>query len=74
MDENALCWSYESEVLRIEAWGNDALRVRGTLTAWPKDEDWALLQADQQNVQILIEDNQASITNGKITAYCTDRG
>ncbi|MBQ7921721.1 MAG: family 31 glucosidase [Clostridia bacterium] len=73
-DENALYWRYGREELRIEPWGKDALRVRATLTAWPKDEDWALLPPASTDAEIHIAEDLASITNGNITAVCTAAG
>lgn len=73
-DENALYWRYGREEMRIEPWGEDALRVRATLTAWPKDEDWALLPPEKTDVEMHIADDCASITNGNITAICMANG
>lgn len=59
---------YDSEVLWIEAWGENALRVRATHQARMPDEDWALLPADTSTPRIAMGDDEATIVNGKIEA------
>lgn len=35
IEDKALCWRFGRELMRLEPWGRDAIRVRATLTAWP---------------------------------------
>ena len=63
---------YDSEILWIEAWGDNSLRVRVTHLAKMPDGDWALLPAllpaVSAKARVSIADNRASIVNGKIEA------
>ena len=60
------------EILRLEAWGDDSLRVRARMMGPILDWDWALLPKPEvaQAVSVCIREDQmqASITNGWITA------
>ena len=62
------------EKLWIEPWGKDSLRVRATCQAEMPMEDWALIAPESGDAEITIEDQTASITNGKITAKIADGG
>lgn len=73
-ENNALMWRYGDENLRIEPWGRDALRVRATLTAWPADQDWALLPREETGCEICIDEAGASIRNGRMTAFIDRHG
>jgi alpha-D-xyloside xylohydrolase len=75
-DKTSLVYTYDSEILRIEAWGPNALRIRATHEAALPTEDWALTEAlpEHDNVSVQITDNQASIKNGKITATASQYG
>ena len=65
---NALCYRYGAERLRIEPWGENALRVRAWKQAEPDPQDWALLpQADCDTV-IQVREDGGSIVNGNIRA------
>jgi alpha-D-xyloside xylohydrolase len=59
---------YDSETLRIEAWGANALRVRATHLSRMPEEDWALLPPAPAAPRIAIDGDEASIVNGKIEA------
>jgi alpha-D-xyloside xylohydrolase len=63
----------DHEVLWIEAWGPDALRVRATKGPVMPDEDWALLPRPTP-ARIEIADGQASISNGAIRAEIARSG
>lgn len=67
-DGKALCYRYGAERLRIEPWGENALRVRAWKQAEPDPQDWALLpQADCDPV-IQVREDGGSIVNGNIRA------
>ena len=75
-DGEALVWRHKHEILRIEPWGSDSLRVRVTRNAAIADDlPQALLPieagaASAGNAGVEIEVNEAgsSIRNGEITA------
>jgi len=71
---NRLVRRFDSEVLWIEGWGKNSLRVRAAkMPAMPED-DWALTYPAENNAEIQIADDFAVITNGKITARVTAAG
>jgi len=59
------------EILKIEPWGDNSLRVRSTFLGKISDTEVnALLPKAKENApQITIEETEATITNGNITAY-----
>ena len=65
---NALCYRYGAERLRIEPWGENALRVRAWKQAEPDPQDWALLPQDGCDPVIEVREDGGSIVNGKIRA------
>ncbi len=68
-DGTALTFSFNGEVVRIEPWGSDALRVRarpGSDVVEPHVS--ALLEASVTQPQIKINGLKARIANGRITA------
>ncbi len=81
-DNGALVAKLNGETLRIEPWGNNALRVRSTMLQAFTDHDWALTEeAPKSNAEIKFfeRDNwvgdgtinqqpYASIRNGRIKA------
>jgi alpha-D-xyloside xylohydrolase len=75
-DSTSLTFKYDSETVRLEAWGRNALRVRATHEAFFPTEDWALsepLPAGQSAV-INQQDKPFTIQNGNITATVSARG
>ena len=72
-EKNRLVRLYDSEILWIEGWGKNALRVRSTKCAQMPSEDWALLSQDTQAI-IKIDGSCASIQNGKIRAEVLESG
>ena len=79
-DGNALLCCRQGETLRIEPWGQDALRVRATMNPTFSGQDWALTEAvEETSAQIEMMEEQhrendgsyasyplASITNGRV--------
>src|SRR5438876_4824269 len=63
----------DGEVLRVDAWGPDSLRVRATLSADVTDTDYALLEPAPTTADIAIDGSQARIRNGRITAVLSSR-
>ncbi|MEM9999693.1 MAG: TIM-barrel domain-containing protein [Pseudomonadota bacterium] len=68
-DAGALVCRFQSETIRIEPWGPNALRVRARpgLTVCDPHVS-ALLPPKQSNADVTIHADGARITNGKITA------
>ncbi len=73
MEKGRLVWEYDHELVWIEPWGANALRVRATSSDM-REEDWALLPAAASHADIVIEKEKATITNGKIKAEITKQG
>lgn len=69
MENNVILFENDGEVLRIEPWGKDSLRVRAAMMREIQDTDYALLPAEETEAVIQIKDGfTGSITNGRITA------
>jgi len=73
-EKNALTYKYDNETVRIEAWGENALRVRVTQSMSFTPHDWALLCPPDTKPNINIGEDFASITNGKIIAKISNTG
>lgn len=65
---------YDDELLWIEPWGKDSLRVRATKMARMPDEDWALLPPGECRAQIRVGQEEASIQNGRHPGRLQRRG
>lgn len=76
IQNNSLIGKQRNETLVIEAFGNNALRVRSTMYPEFSKNDWALsgYQLDTSKCQITIENDRASIKNGKIRAVVNFAG
>ena len=75
MDGNRLVFHYDAEKLWVEPWGDNSLRVRATKQAVMPPEDWALLKVEEKSPsQAVLEEHQASITNGNIKAVISRYG
>jgi alpha-D-xyloside xylohydrolase len=75
-ENNVLEYRYDSELLRIEAWGPNALRIRATYEPTFPSENWALSEPlpELKGVSVDVQDDQASIHNGDITAQINKWG
>lgn len=74
-ENNRLVFRFDAELLIIEPWGLDALRVRATCLACLPEKPWALTETlPSLSPTINIKDSSASITNGKIKADVSRRG
>lgn len=63
-----------NEKLWIEAWGENALRVRSTKMAQMPPENWALEEPHTAKANITITGTEATVVNGKITAKVKKSG
>jgi alpha-D-xyloside xylohydrolase len=72
---NALLWSGNDEHVRIEAWGQDSLRVRATVSGAIRDSLVnVLLPPKETHVDITIDEREATIRNGTILARVSSTG
>jgi alpha-D-xyloside xylohydrolase len=72
---NALLWSGNDEHVRIEAWGQDSLRVRATVSGAIRDSLVnVLLPPKETHVDITIDGREATIRNGTILARVSSTG
>jgi len=71
---NRLVREEDHEVLWIEAWGPDSLRVRATKGPEMPLEDWALLPPIEGEANISLDGDSASIANGSIRADVSPSG
>ncbi len=68
-EDNALIFERDYEILRIEPWGRDALRVRATMGPEIREElPGALLDLAAPPAEIEIDGESATIRNGAIAA------
>jgi alpha-D-xyloside xylohydrolase len=65
---NRLIWCLKEQILWVEPWGKDSVRVRATTLAEMPLRDWSLLPPNKSSVKISIEKNSARLVNGKLTA------
>ncbi len=68
VEGNRLIYLNDSEILQLEPWGANSLRVRGTKTPAVSQESWALLDPAPCEAEIKVEGKEASIRNGKLLA------
>ncbi|RSL69299.1 hypothetical protein CEP53_002314 [Fusarium sp. AF-6] len=70
-----LGFRFDAEILYIEPWGPDSLRIRATCLATLPEREWALTEKPSPSTPVIdIQGNSASITNGKIKADISRRG
>lgn len=69
-----LIFHYDAEEVWIEAWGNNALRIRATKEHRMPEEDWALCKRGEAKSRIELTETGAKIENGKIYAEVTKLG
>ena len=70
--EDRLIFHYDAEEVWIEAWGENALRIRATKECTMPEENWALQVPKKAQVQ--IDEKQGIIQNGKIKATISKFG
>ncbi|KUI59382.1 putative family 31 glucosidase ORF2 [Cytospora mali] len=73
--EDRLIYTYDHELLYLEPWGPNALRIRSTKSATMPAQDWALDEpVPTTRPEITMTPNQATITNGLVRATVSRRG
>jgi alpha-D-xyloside xylohydrolase len=71
-----LYYQADTEQLRVEAWGQNALRVRATRNAAFSDENWALMEdvSSAGSPNVTIGPDGANIQNGNLTCRINAEG
>ncbi len=72
-ENNKLFYRYDNELIQVEPWGKNSVRIRATKQEAFPNENWALNEAEPQEAQIIIGET-AELTNGKITVKIGQRG
>lgn len=65
-ENNKLFRRYDRELLCIEGWGENGLRVRASQNGRISDENHALAGGEGHSAKVWIEGNRGRISNGKI--------
>lgn len=75
VENNRLIFSYDAEVLWVDAWGRDGVRIRSSKEAVMPDENWAL-QTPPITIApyIVVSDGVGILTNGNITVSVSHDG
>ena len=73
-EKEKLVYRYDSELLTVEPWGENSLRVRSVKQAPMPEEDWALLKPAKTHPEIYVSEGGGTIRNGKIKASLSPRG
>lgn len=77
IEGNRIIYRYDAEQLWIEAWGDNAVRVRATKQAKMPRDNWALtmdVNTLTGNVSAEIKEDGAILKNGKIEAKILNNG
>lgn len=72
---HCLTFHYDAEELILEPWGDNSIRVRATKMKTMPEENWGLsMKTAYPHPEICIEEEYASIENGKIKAVVSRYG
>lgn len=70
-----LIFHYDAEELWIDAWGQNAVRIRATKSCRMPEENWALQeQPDASEAEITVGPSGGALKNGKLTARVSSDG
>ncbi len=73
--DNSLFWEGQHEIVRIEPWGRDSVRVRSTLDASIHDDVVsALLAPEPTEARITIDEQGSTLVNGALTVLVSPGG
>ncbi len=68
-EKNTLYWRLKGEILKVEPWGPDGVRVRATnLPDFPKIPGALIEALPISDTKVTLTDNKGTLTNGKIRA------
>jgi alpha-D-xyloside xylohydrolase len=73
-DGNRLTWRWKEQTLWVEPWGSDCIRVRATVLPEMPERDWSLLKARPASPKVTIEEGNARMVNGRLTATVDAKG
>lgn len=73
-ENNRLFRRFDRELLCIEGWGENGLRVRAAQKGKMSDTNYALVSGEGHDAQIRIEGRHGRITNGKISCEVLPTG
>ncbi|KAF2009359.1 glycoside hydrolase family 31 protein [Aaosphaeria arxii CBS 175.79] len=73
-NDGAIVYRYDSEIVRLEPWGENAFRVRATKISTFPSENWALEVPAKTQPSLSMNDEGANIVNGRIKATITHGG
>ena len=73
-DGPALVWRRGAEMLRIEPWGDESVRVRCTREAAFSEAPGALLPPAAVNAQVMLTESEATLVNGALTVRVAESG
>lgn len=65
---NGILYQMREEIVLIEAYGKDCVRVRSSRNSKLSDERWTLLEAKECNATVTVENDRGIIENGKLRA------
>lgn len=72
-EDGVLIWHGGGEIVQIDAWGPDSLRVRSRVGGPILDTRYALLDPAPSSAEVVVGDKDARITNGSMTAVILDQ-
>ena len=67
-EQDSLVFRGNGELLALTPWGKNGLRVRSVFNGELKEGSTALLEAPSGKIHITIEEREATIQNGNLTA------
>ena len=70
----AVYWRYDTELMRIEPYGQNSFRVRITKEPDFSPRDWALIEVTEIEPEIKISENGFTIANGNLMAKMDEFG
>src|ERR1041385_9202338 len=75
-DAHRLLWRFKDQLLWLEPWGPDSIRVRATVLSEMPQRDWSLLPAKPSSPKFKIDakTNSAQLINGRLTATIDAKG
>ena len=71
---NGILWSHNHELMLVEPWGRDSIRVRATQLDRLLEMPGALLPAEHTPAGITIGDREATLCNGRLSAIIAADG
>ena len=73
-EKTRLIWTGKGEVVWIEPYGKNIIRVRASKNLRIEPNDWTLLPKGHDSSRIEIHSDQAILTNGEISATISNAG